>query len=163
MTLIFALGFPETLPLNPGVLRVAGQPVEPDPAAVPDGLEAEDQAVTGKFLTATEVRPILEATKGSWVAVREFDGRDLVYVTHLWAWRCGLAAIAVSINDGPFQDWPLPPCRADTPTPNAVLESDGLPYREFELGSVESVGVQVVYDDLTLDALRFPRSEVQIP
>ncbi|MFC6640566.1 hypothetical protein [Sulfitobacter profundi] len=70
---------------------------------------AEDQTPTGRFTTAAEVKPILNATRGNWIAVREYDGQDLVYVTHLWSWRCGLAAMAIAVNDAPMQNWPMPP------------------------------------------------------
>ena len=132
-------------------------------AVVPAGLQAEPQTPSGKFTTATEVKPILDATKGNWVAVREFNGQDLLYVTHLWGWRCGLAAMAISVNDEPMQNWPLPPCHMQYATPNAILDDDGLPYLTLRLGSEQSITIQVVYDDLSMDAARFARGDVLIP
>tara|TARA_R110002094_G_scaffold95226_4_gene96223 strand:- start:1132 stop:1839 length:708 start_codon:yes stop_codon:yes gene_type:complete len=132
-------------------------------AVVPAGLVAEPQTPSGKFTTATEVKPILNATKGSWVAVREYDGKDLLYVTHLWSWRCGLSAVAISLNGEPMQNWPLPPCHMDFAAPNAILEDDGLPYLSLRLGSVETITIQVVYDDLSMDVATFNRSDVRIP
>jgi hypothetical protein len=134
-----------------------------DMSVVPAGLIAEPHVPTGKFTTTQEVKPILGATKGNWVAVREYDGQDLLYVTHLWAWRCGLAAIAVSVNDAPMRDWPLPSCHMKYAKPNAVLPEDGLPYMSMGLGSVETITVQVVYDDLTMEVAEFARGDVLIP
>lgn len=132
-------------------------------AAVPPGLVAEDQTPTGRFTTAAEVKPILNATRGSWIAVREYDGQDLVYVTHLWSWRCGLAAIAIAVNDAPMQDWPMPPCHEALPSPNAILDDDPQPYLTFDLGSVQTVRVQLVYDDLSMELEAFSRGDVLIP
>lgn len=132
-------------------------------AVIPAGLVAEPQIPSGKFTTATEVKPILNATKGNWVAVREYDGKDLLYVTHLWSWRCGLAAMAISLNDEPMQNWPLPPCHMEFSTPNAILEEDGAPYLSLRLGSVETITIQVVYDDLSTDVATFNRGDVRIP
>ncbi|WP_254694218.1 hypothetical protein [Sulfitobacter sp. SK012] len=132
-------------------------------AVIPAGLVADPQDPSGKFTTATEIKPIMDATKGSWIAVREFNGQDLLYVTHLWSWRCGLAAMAISINDEPMQNWPLPPCHMKYATPNAILEEDGLPYLTLRLGAVETVVIQVVFDDLTTDAVEFKRGDVLIP
>ncbi len=124
---------------------------------------AEDQTPTGRFLTATEVKPILDATRGNWVAVRDFNGQDLVYVTHLWAWRCGLLKTEVAINDGAFEDWPLPVCRVDTAQPAAILEADGVPYRSYAAGSVQSVSVRLTYDDLSVDEAAFERKMILLP
>lgn len=132
-------------------------------AVVPAGLLAEPQTPSGKFTTAAEVKPILNVTKGSWIAVREYEGQDLLYVTHLWSWRCGLHAMAISINDEPMQNWPLPPCHMEYTTPAAILEEDGLPYLTLKSGSVRSVDIQVVYDDLSMDAVTFQRGDVLIP
>ena len=132
-------------------------------AVVPAGLVAEDQTPSGKVTTATEVKPILGATKGNWVAVREYDGADHLYVTHLFSWRCGLHAMAISLNGEPMQNWPLPACHTHFSTPNALLEDDGLPYLRLKLGSVQSIDIQIVYDDLSMDTASFARGDVMIP
>ncbi|MEX3314891.1 hypothetical protein [Sulfitobacter sp. PS-8MA] len=170
-----------TAPLSPDVPRRAQAPASPaapappaapaspdlgasfDMSALPAGLAAEDQTPRGQFTTAGEVRPILSATRRSWIALRAYDGRDYLYVTHLWNWRCGLAAIAVSVNDGPMVNWTMPPCHTESATPNAILEGDPLPYVTFGLGSVQSVRVQLVYDDLSMESARFARGAVLIP
>lgn len=125
--------------------------------------EAEDQTPSGKFTTATEIKPILSMTKANWVAVREFNGNDLLYVTHLMSWRCGMHEMRYAINDGPMMIWPLPPCLIDTNAPNAIRTEDGLPYESFELGSVQSVSVELLFDDLSTDAARFERKEILMP
>lgn len=131
-------------------------------AVIPSGLAPEPQTPSGKFTTATEVKPILNATKSNWVALRD-DGRsDLLYVTHLWSWRCGLAGLALSVNDEPMQDWPLPACHTEHATPNAILQGDGAPYLVLKRGGVQSVTIQLVYDDLTREVARFVRSDLLI-
>ncbi|MGY3436511.1 MULTISPECIES: hypothetical protein [unclassified Marinovum] len=126
-------------------------------------LTAEPQVPTGRFTTATEIRSILDATKGNWVAVREYDGRDLVYFTHLLAWRCGLAQMEYGINGGAMQVFALPPCHEDMATPNALLPEDGLPYVGFGLGSVQTIELRITYDDLGADAITVDRRGVLIP
>lgn len=148
-----------TLPVLPQV--VDGPQV--NQAVIPTGLAADPQTPTGKFTTAAEVRPILDATRANRVAVRAYDGKDLIYVTHLWAWRCGLKAMAISVTDEPLQNWPLPECHMNYSTPNAILDGDVLPYLSLRLGGVQSVTIQVVYDDLSTDIARFERGEILIP
>ena len=160
---------PATAPASPGAdlslgtdeTAGLGLPVFPTPA--PPELRAQPQVPTGKFTTALEVKPILNATRGNWIAVREFNGQDLVYVTHLWSWRCGLLELRIGINGATPEPWPLPQCRLDQPAPNAMLEEDGLPYRAFAPGSVSRIDVQITYDDLDTDSASFDRQGVLIP
>lgn len=132
-------------------------------AAASPALVAEEQVATGKFLTALEVKPILTATKGNWVAVRDYDGQDLVYVTHLWAWRCGLVQIEMAVNGGAMEVWPMPDCHVDSPTPGAITDADGLPYRSYATGSVQQLDVRITYDDLSVDTISVARQAVLMP
>ena len=125
--------------------------------------QAEPQEPTGQFTTATEVKPILNLTRNNWIHVREFNGQDLVYVTHLWSWRCGLLDMKVGINGAAPEAWPLPQCHMDQPMPNAILETDGLPYRSFGLGAVSEIEVHLVYDDLSTEQVRFNRQGMAQP
>ncbi|MCB1332361.1 MAG: hypothetical protein KDK26_01600 [Roseivivax sp.] len=138
------------------VLAVSG-------AVSAQGLVPEAQVPTGQFTTAVEVRPILQATRANWIAVREYEGKDLLYVTHLMSWRCGLAQLRLSINGGPFQDWALPPCHMGTNAPNAITENDGPIYIEGPLGAVQSVVVEITYDDLQVETAEFTRPQVLMP
>ncbi|MGR3621041.1 hypothetical protein [Pseudophaeobacter sp.] len=109
------------------------------------------------FTTAAEVKPILGMTKSSWISVREFDGQDLLYVTHLWAWRCGLEGIRIGINGAAPENWPLPECHLDQATPNAIMEEDGDPYKRYPLKSIERVTIDLFYDDQTVETLTVDR------
>lgn len=121
------------------------------------------QANAQTFTTAAEVKPILTATKPQWIAVREWDGQDLVYFTNLLAWRCGVASVRYSLNGGEAQLLPLEPCHEGTATPNAMLAEDILPYITQPLGSVQSVTVSVTYDDDSADEATYDRKSVLMP
>ncbi|WP_164661094.1 hypothetical protein [Tropicibacter sp. Alg240-R139] len=148
-----------------GAAAVDGQSAEAPPAflAPQSKLVAEPQVPSGKFTTAIEIKPILGATRGNWIGVREYDGQDLLYVTHLWSWRCGLVELRIGINGTAPEVWPLPTCHEDEPAPNAIKEQDGLPYGVFDLGSVQAIEVQLTYDDLTTENASFERQAVKIP
>ncbi len=119
-------------------------------------------AAAQKFLDAAQIKPILGATKGNWVAVREYNGQDLLYFTHLLSWRCGLTNINYSINsDAADQQWPLGICDEEAANPNAMAE-DQVIYGEFELQSVNSVTVTITYDDGSTDTATFERKAIQI-
>lgn len=142
---------------------VATPDFPPSGPVMPAQLQVEDQTPTGKFTTAGEVRQILEMTKGNWIGVREWEGQDLLYVTHLWSWRCGMAQMRVGVNDGPLEVWALPPCHMDLGSPNAIIDSDGLPYRAFPLSTVQTIRVELLLDDLTTLEATFTRDAVRIP
>jgi len=145
--------------------RIALELDEPQPEApqviLPPGIE--DQTPTGKYTTATEVKPILSMTKQSWVAVRDYDGQDLVYFTNLLAWRCGVLSIHYALNDGPLEELAIEPCYVDEATPNALKMEGFLPYITQPQGSVETVKVVVEFDDLTSDEVTVLRKDVLTP
>ncbi|WP_093118453.1 hypothetical protein [Salinihabitans flavidus] len=123
---------------------------------------AEDQTPTGKFLTATEVRPILTATRANWVSVREYGGEDLVYVTHLIAWRCGLYEIRYAINGGQMRQWPVPECDPEAAQPAAIPDGAQV-YEVHAAGSVQQITVELLYDDLSVETASFERAAVLMP
>ncbi len=127
--------------------------------------EPEPQIATGKFTTAIEVKPILGMTKSNWVGVRLYDGNDLLYFTHLMAWRCGLWEIRYGVNGEPATNVvPMEPCYLDTASPAAMTDIENyLPYVTLPAESVESVYVEILYDDGTTDFARFNRNEILIP
>jgi hypothetical protein len=114
------------------------------------------------FTTAAEVKPIVGAIKGQWIAVRLWDGQDLLYFTNLLSWRCGLSDISYAINGGAAQTYAAEPCHEDTAAPNALTAEDILPYLSFAPNSIESVDVTVTYDDGTQDSASYQRAAVQI-
>lgn len=136
---------------------------EADGAAEAPSFEAEPQTPTGKFTTATEIRPILEATRMNWLAIGAEPGNDFLYVTHIWSWRCGLKQMKFSLNGGPLEEWPLPPCHEGTASPNAITDSDGLPLKMFAPGEVQAVAVWLLLDDLTQMSTSYQRSDIVLP
>lgn len=117
-----------------------------------------------EFTTAAEVRPILNMQKDSWVAVREYDGRDLVYFTAVLAWRCGLDAVHYGLNGAPPETaLDMEPCHIDTAAPNAITGDVHPIYIEAPLGSVEAIRLRLTYDDGTIDEATYAREEVLMP
>ncbi len=133
-------------------------------SAIALGLAAlPGSAQAAPFTTAAEVKPILLATKANWVLVREFEGQDLLYVTHLWSWRCGLSGMRIGINGALPETWPLPPCHEDLATPNAILEQDGLPFRRYQLKTIGRISIDLLFDDQTIETLTVNRAGQPIP
>lgn len=146
---------PETLPDKalPSTVTLAPETRAPEP-----------QVPTGQFTTAVEVRPILEMTQGQWIALRDYDGKDLLYFTQLLSWRCGLWEIRYGINGAPASEvLPLEPCHDGTASPNALTSVDYPIYLEFPAGSIASVTVAITYDDGTTAEATFDRAQVLMP
>lgn len=163
---MIALGFDSMSSAGSITTISQGSVTVPQSAPIPatnQGLVAEEQVASGKFTTALEVKPILNATRANWIAVREYDGQDLIYVTHLWSWRCGLVQMRIGLNGAAPEIWDLPDCHVDQPVPNMMADEDGLPYRVFPLGSVSEVVVELTYDDLTTVTAKYDRQGVLIP
>jgi hypothetical protein len=115
------------------------------------------------FTTAAEVKPILTATKPSWVAVRAYEGQDLLYFTNLMAWRCGVASVSYSLNGGAAQDLPMEPCHEDSAQPNALLMDSVLPFVTLPLQSLETLSVTVTFDDGTTEQGDYLRPAILMP
>lgn len=115
-----------------------------------------------QMTTAAEVRPILQMTRANWIALREWQGQDLIYFTHLESWRCGLASVRYAVNGAAPQDWVMEPCREGTAQPNAI-GADRLPYTALALGSVQRIDITLTYDDGTTDSATFDRAAVLMP
>jgi hypothetical protein len=154
---------PEAAMEAPAVEEAPDEAAEAAPEQMPfAAFEAEDQTATGRMITATEIRPILSITKPSWVAVREWDGNDLLYFTNLLAWRCGVHEIRYAINDGADTVLEIDPCYLDEGSPNALKAEEVLPYVVLPLGSVDTVRVDVLYDDLSTDSAAYSRQSIRI-
>lgn len=119
-------------------------------------------ALAQQFTTAAEVRPILEATRANWVALRRWDGKELLYFTHLEAWRCGMAQVRFAVNGGAEQPWDMPPCLTGTPSPNAI-PADRLPFTDLPAEALQSVTVVVVLADGTALRQDYARATILMP
>lgn len=87
---------------------------------------------------------ILDLTKGSWAYFRDYNGRQLVYFTHLDAYRCGITAVRYSLNtDALDMNWTLQPC--DTKKPHNITTDK--PYISLPLGTATSITVQLTFND----------------
>ena len=111
--------------------------------------------------TTAEVKPILQITKGNWIAVREYDGQDLLYFTHLEVFRCGLEQIRYVINEGKPSVWETPACAGDETF--SEIAADRLPYAVFPDKSVKSVRIELTYDDGTVETESFERGAIMTP
>ncbi len=114
------------------------------------------------FTTTAEVKPIVGAIKSNWIAVRPWEGNDLLYFTNLLAWRCGLSQIEYSVNGNEMTTLITEPCYEDEAAPNALKLSDILPYLTFDPNSVQTIDVKVTFDDGTQENASFERAAVQI-
>lgn len=101
-------------------------------------------SLTSHSFAAGQEKQILQATKDNWVSFRDYNGRQLIYFTHLEAWKCGITEVRFSINsDALDQIYELQAC-GETPD-NAVTVHN--PYIVLHLNTAQSISVQITYED----------------
>lgn len=112
------------------------------------------------FTDAEQARPILGVTRANWIAVREFDGQDLLYFTHLASYRCALSGIRYGVNgDAPDLTFEPEPCYRDEAAPYAIKPDSGVQvYVAFPLNHIRTVTVQITYTDGVKETAAFDRS-----
>ena len=119
-------------------------------------------ALAFDVMDPASITPILEMTRGSWVALRAWEGAELLYFTHIEGWRCAVGGVRYSINDAAPVEWQLAPCQVGTPVPNALPDTH-LPYIRLPAGALQEITVVIeMKDGKTLDA-RFERAAIFTP
>lgn len=99
-------------------------------------LKAQNPAATKK---------ILEFTENNWVAFRNYNGRQLIYFTHLTVYRCDIKTVRYSLaSDRLDQIYQMPPCNPQSPN---TIPDGHLPYLSLPLGSASEIYVQVTFKD----------------
>jgi hypothetical protein len=127
------------------------------------GLALATTAGAQQFTTAQEVRPILNATRAQWIAVRAYEGRDWLYFSNILAWRCGLSEIHFAVNGGDETQFDAEPCYEGTATPNALkLESVDAIARTYSAGTVATVRIRLVLDDGGEETAEYTRQQIEI-
>ena len=108
-----------------------------------------------KVMPLPQVKNILNITRDSWIAFRDFNGRQLIYFTQIITWKCGVKEIRYSLNsDDLAERFPVPEC--NPLLPNSIGENDKI-YLQMKLNSVETAAVQLLFDDATTSATQIYR------
>ncbi len=95
---------------------------------------------------------ILAMTQDGWVHFRDYDGRQLIYFTHLEVYRCGIKEVRYSLNSKRLdRTWDLAPC--DLENPHEIDAEAHLPFLSLDLGSAEWMAVQLTFTDGTQSAI----------
>lgn len=93
----------------------------------------------------------LDLTKNGWISYRDYDGRLLVYFTHLISYRCAVKEVRYTIdNEEAWKEFPIPACDADKPF---VVPTDSKTYLSIPKGT-KYMMVQVTYQDGSKSELR---------
>jgi len=93
-----------------------------------------------------QMKQILNMTQNNWVSFRDFNGKQLIYFTHLESYTCGIKEVRYSINTDELDKvWELQPC--DSKNPMAVTKD--IIYLTMPLDTAKSIAVQVTFIDGT--------------
>ncbi|WP_052245415.1 hypothetical protein [Halocynthiibacter namhaensis] len=124
------------------------------------GLITAPPLMADNFTTAGEVRPILTATRSSWVSLRADSAQDVLDFTQIAAWRCGLSAVHYRINGGSEKSLDLEACYESELRPNATKNRAVWLVNEPG-GSVDRVDLRLIYDDGREDSIQVNRASIQ--
>ncbi|MEM9583761.1 MAG: hypothetical protein AAGA08_11650 [Pseudomonadota bacterium] len=119
-------------------------------------------AAAQDFTTSAGVKPILELIKAQWIGIRPYDGKDHLYFSTLLVYRCGIQTISFSYNGGPFQPLDHEPCHWGEANPAALKVKTHLPYVVAPLDSLQTVAIQLQFDDGSAMTQSYDRASVQI-
>ena len=114
------------------------------------------------FTTSAGVKPILELIRPQWIAIRPYEGQDLLYMSTLLTYRCGIEQIRFAYNGGELQIWEGEPCYRGEASPMALKMETHLPYAVAPLDSLQTVTINLLFDDGTTMEHRYLRKDVQI-
>lgn len=91
-----------------------------------------------------QMKPILNMTKSSWVAFRDYNGKQLIYFTHLESYKCGIQSVHYSINSDKLDKvWELEVCNPKNPL---AVTKDNI-YLSLPLHSAKSISVKLIFAD----------------
>ncbi len=101
-------------------------------------------------MSPVQMKQILNITKDNWVSFRNYNGKQLLYFTHLESYTCGIKEVHYGLNhDTLDRVWLLQPC--DPQNPLAVKKD--IVYLTMPLGYAKSVAVQLTFADGSKSAL----------
>ena len=99
-----------------------------------------------------QMKQILNMTQNNWVSFRDFNGKQLIYFTHLESYTCGIKEVYYSINSDKLDKvWELQSCNPKNP----MAVTKDIIYLTMPLGTAKSIAVQVTFaDDTKSDIVR---------
>ncbi len=117
------------------------------------GTLAVPAAAKAQMPPPEQLKGMVEASKDRWVAFRNWNGRQWIYLTIPLTYHCGIKEMRYSLNGTDLAErWPVPDCNPQMPF-NIDREKAQV-YRAFDPGTVGSVSLQLVYTDGTESAVR---------
>ena len=101
-------------------------------------------------MSPAQMKQILNMTQNNWVSFRDYNGKQLLYFTHLETYTCGIKEVHYGLNSDTLDRiWLLQPC--DPKNPMAIKKD--IVYLTMPLGYAQSVAVQVTFADGTKSEL----------
>lgn len=111
--------------------------------------------------TPEMTKNVMNLTKKTWVQFRNYDGKQLLYFTHFFAWKCAIKEVHYSINSKELSETlTLPECNPDAPFDVDPIKHTV--YKTYPLGHANQVTVQIIYsDDTKSETLSFAPCNVE--